>query len=527
MTALSARPFDAARSAELLATLERSVVRAEPLDLTRPRDAVRLPPGSEILVTNNDPVLALALEDRLKYDGYRPRLVDLTTLPSHPRPSALGGLVVLAPAQGGDDAFVKNALFALQWAGSGLRRAGQQSAALFVTVSRLDGAFGLIHPDENREPLDGGLAGLCKTVSHEWPEVRCKALDLAGDFVHVEDAASALVEEMFLAGPLEVGLTRSGRCLLDRHVQPLPTGPLTPPLQPGEVIVVSGGARGVTAEVAVALARAYRPTLILLGRSEPPRPEPDWLIPLQTEIEIKRELGRRPGASPKVIGEQYRAIAAQREMRQTLDRIAAAEATAVYHRVDIRDTAAVASVLADVRRDYGPIRGIIHGAGVLADAKIEDKTPEQFERVYETKVTGLRVLLQAVQPEELRVLALFSSSTGRFGRAGQVDYAIANEVLNKIAQQQARQLPHCRVVSVNWGPWDGGMVTPALKKLFAQEGVGLIGLEAGAEYLVRELGTAQERSVEIVILGGVLTRHQRTVLSAVRWPTYAIAAERV
>ena len=113
-----------------------------------------------------------------------------------------------------------------------------------------------------------------------------------------------------------------------------------------------------------------------------------------------------------------------------------------------------------------PIRGIIHGAGVLADARIEDKTHEQFERVYATKVAGLRALLHAVEPDELRALVLFSSSTGRFGRTGQVDYAIANEVLNKLAQQQARRLPRCRVVSVNWGPWDGGMVNAALKNGF-------------------------------------------------------------
>jgi hypothetical protein len=163
---------------------------------------------------------------------------------------------------------------------------------------------------------------------------------------------------------------------------------------------------------------------------------------------------------------------------------------------------AVAVILGQVHFTHGPVRGVIHGAGVLADAKIEDKTPEQFDRVYETKVAGLRALLAAVRPDELRFLVLFSSSTGRFGRTGQVDYAVANEVLNKTAQRQARQLPGCRVVSVNWGPWDGGMVTPALKKVFAQEGIGLIGLEAGAEYLVRELGAADERAVEVVIFGG-------------------------
>jgi hypothetical protein len=78
---------------------------------------------------------------------------------------------------------------------------------------------------------------------------------------------------------------------------------------------------------------------------------------------------------------------------------------------------------------------------------------------------------------------------------------VANEVLNKLAQQQAHRRPACRVLSLNWGPWDGGMVTPALKKLFAAEGVEIIDLAAGADYLLRELATAPGGPVELVIHG--------------------------
>ena len=102
------------------------------------------------------------------------------------------------------------------------------------------------------------------------------------------------------------------------------------------------------------------------------------------------------------------------------------------------DAAAVTATFAEVRAAHGPIRGLIHGAGVLADKLIEQKTEEQFDLVYGTKVHGLRNLLAATAQDELRLIALFSSYTGRFGRTGQVDYAAANEVLNKIAQQQSR-----------------------------------------------------------------------------------------
>jgi Polyketide synthase dehydratase/KR domain len=141
----------------------------------------------------------------------------------------------------------------------------------------------------------------------------------------------------------------------------------------------------------------------------------------------------------------------------------------------------------------------VHGAGVLADRLIIDKTREQFTQVYDTKVSGLRSLLAATSEDELRFIALFSSTTGRFGRTGQVDYAVANEVLNKLAQVEARRRADCRVVSINWGPWDGGMVTPSLKKVFAGEGIGLIGLAAGGEFLVHEIG-AIDAPVEVIAI---------------------------
>ena len=114
---------------------------------------------------------------------------------------------------------------------------------------------------------------------------------------------------------------------------------------------------------------------------------------------------------------------------------------------------------------------------------------------------GFEALLEAVEGDELKVIVAFSSSTGRFGRKGQVAYAAANEVLNKLAQREAHERPGCRVLSMNWGPWEGGMVTPQLQKVFALEGVGLIRLLAGAAYLVREMSTPAGGPVEIVILG--------------------------
>ncbi|HMB06183.1 MAG TPA: SDR family NAD(P)-dependent oxidoreductase, partial [Isosphaeraceae bacterium] len=419
-------------------------------------------------------------------------------------PARLDGLVLPATMSGTDDAAIKGAFRLLRTAGTGLRQAGRETGAVLATVSRLDGSFGLRGLPPHAEPTSGGLAGLAKTAGHEWSEVHCKAIDLDPGIEGSDQAAAAIVEEMFRRGPAEVGIARAGRFRLELSPAALNRDGRIPPLEPGDLVVITGGARGITAEVAIALADAFRPTLLVLGRSPEPTREPDWLAPLRDEAEIKRALlARADGqATPRAIAEQSRQVAANREVLRNLERIEAAGAHVIYRPADVRDEEAVRRRLDEARAGFGPIRGLIHGAGVLADRRIEEKDDEQFAAVYDTKVAGLRALLRSLGPDALRVLVLFSSSTARFGRKGQVAYAAANEVLNKWAQREARRRPACRVVSINWGPWDGGMVTSSLKPIFEAEGIALIPPRDGARYLVEEIQTAADhRPVEVVVLG--------------------------
>ena len=281
------------------------------------------------------------------------------------------------------------------------------------------------------------LAGLSKTAMHEWPEVTCRAIDVSPDDPNLDALAAALADELLRATPIEVGVTSQSRMTIEL------CDSTSPPIQPGllspsDVIVISGGGRGVTAEAALALAETNRPTLVLLGRSPAPDAEPDWLHGLSDEAEIKRALIARSNgnASPREIGRQYDELRAARELRANLERIAAAGSQVVYRSVDVRSAGAVLEALSQVRRELGPITGLIHGAGVIEDRLIEDKSDEQFDRVVGTKIEGLLNLLQATNDDPLTILALFSSSTGRFGRKGQVDYAVANEALDKIARDQ-------------------------------------------------------------------------------------------
>ncbi len=476
--------------------VRRLVPTAVPLKGAEARGSVTLRDGGEVWVLDDGTGLAESIVERLDSLGYRGRLVDRGSIGSLAAPGSLSGLILLGPEPG--DAFRL-----LRLAAPGLRRAGGEGGASLLTVSRLGGTFGLTGLAGGADVASGALAGLAKTAGHEWPEVDCKAVDLDPAWTGAE-AAPAIVEELLTRGPAEVGLAPGGRTTIALRSEPVGPASGAGPFSAGDLVVITGGARGVTAEVAVGLASGFRPTVAILGRSPAPGPEAAWLAPLVGEAEIKRALHARAGgrATPRELDDQFRQVAANREVLANLGRIEAAGAKVAYRSVDVRDRDAVEAAVGSLRAEFGPVRGLVHGAGVLADRRIEDQADDQFARVFETKVAGLDALLGAIGGDDLRALVLFSSSTARFGRSGQVAYAAANEALNKRARREAQARPGCRVVAVNWGPWAGGMVTPALRPLFEAEGIALIPVEQGAKYLVEELRAGGDRPVEVVILGG-------------------------
>ncbi|MFE2943946.1 SDR family NAD(P)-dependent oxidoreductase [Streptomyces sp. NPDC059255] len=392
------------------------------------------------------------------------------------------------------------------------RTAGR--GGLFVTVQDTGGDFGLGGHAPGRAWL-GGVAGLVRTAAKEWPDASVKAVDCERGGRSDEAVADAIVRELLEGGPAtEAGLRADGTRTTLRSV-PAPVTPAAAPrITSASVIVATGGARGVTAAALLDLARTHRPRIVLLGRTEPV-PEPDGAASADDEPALVRLLaehaaehtaehtaehstGSTADSSPARITARAREILAAREVRATLAALEAAGSPVRYVRADVRDSEALAAALRDVRDAWGPVTGIVHGAGVLADKRIADKSDAQVEQVMSTKVDGLRALLAATADDPLDVICLFSSVAAGYGNAGQSDYAMANEVLGQVASAEQARRPDCLVRCVAWGPWQGGMVTPALAAHFGRSGVPLIPLEQGAAAFTAELdGTAGEARVTL------------------------------
>ncbi len=486
-------------------SLERSLLQAKDYHPDSSRRRLNWESGAELWILNDGDDLAKALVKKFQQEGYRPRSISFSANELPKPPEVLAGLLIVSPPGYFSKQLIRRGFEILQAAASPLKQAASGRDPVVVGIARMDGAFGLLPGPKDFFPWAGAWAGLVKTALQEWPELRGRAFDVDQNWEDGEEAARQLFDEILAEGPLELGL--SSRGVVQTHLvqQDLPSESVPGFFGPEDVLLITGGGRGVTAETALALAQVFHPTLILLGRSPEPSPEAPWLQDLQEEGEIKQALLEQVGSkkcSPSQLEAQYRQCMANREILRTLERIQAAGSPAHYRSVDVRDKKRVTEVLGELRAELGPISGFIHGAGVLADKKIEEKTWEQFESVWSTKVEGMQHLLDALQPDPLKAWVLFSSTTARWGRRGQVDYAMANEALNKTAQVEAARRPGCRVLAVNWGPWEGGMVGEGLKKIFRQEGVGMIPLHAGSEYLAREIQSGPTDAVEIVVSAG-------------------------
>ncbi|WP_405143224.1 SDR family NAD(P)-dependent oxidoreductase [Sphaerisporangium sp. NBC_01403] len=204
----------------------------------------------------------------------------------------------------------------------------------------------------------------------------------------------------------------------------------------GTVCLVTGGAEGITAYAAADLARRTGCTLVVLGRTAADEP---------------------------------RVVAAMERLG----------VPAHYLSCDVTDAGDLTRAMADAR-GFGPVRGLIHGAGVNRPARMAGVTAGTLRDHLAPKVDGLALLLGAVG-EDLRLLVAFGSIIGRRGLTGQAEYCLANDWMRASVEDWAAAHPACRTHLLEWSLWSGiGMgVRLDTVDTLARQGVAAIGPESG------------------------------------------------
>jgi NAD(P)-dependent dehydrogenase (short-subunit alcohol dehydrogenase family) len=352
---------------------------------------------------------------------------------------------------------------------------------------------------------DGGIAGFTKCLGYEWPEVTVRVVDIDPETPPTQLTELLMGELGDPDGPFEVGRTRDRRVTWQCEPGPLPKTQSHIQLTAQDTLLVTGGARGITAKVALEFARRFQCKLVLLGSSPLPSEETTETVKLTRPAELKAALTRLlqtagSPATPAHVESAYKRLLKDREILANFEAIRRAGSSIEYRPVDIRDTDALSAIVKELEANGG-VAGVIHGAGVIEDKLLRDKTPESFDRVFGTKVDSALTLARVLRPEKLKFFMLFASITSRYGNRGQSDYAAANEVLSKLACDLDRRWPG-RVVSIAWGPWaQVGMVADLEKHLVAR-GLKLIEPEVGANFAVDEVIYGAKGEPEVLIAGG-------------------------
>ncbi|OLE25264.1 MAG: hypothetical protein AUG49_11350 [Catenulispora sp. 13_1_20CM_3_70_7] len=261
-----------------------------------------------------------------------------------------------------------------------------------------------------------GLSGFLGSLHQEFPELGLTLLRVPASEAGIRAAAWYASAE---PGRLrELVMTEDG---VIHRPRMLPANSCASPeddslLGPGDVVLVTGGAKGIGHECAAALARRAGSRLGLLGRA---RPESDPVL------------------------------------RRHLDALIAAGLTVSYAQADLADPAAVGRAVRELESALGPVTAVVHAAGVNEPAAFDAIDEAELERHLAPKVRGLDAVLAAVPPRRLKVLIAFGSVIGRYGLPGECHYGLANGLLRQRAEKLAEESPSCRVRVVDWSVWSG------------------------------------------------------------------------
>jgi NAD(P)-dependent dehydrogenase (short-subunit alcohol dehydrogenase family)/acyl carrier protein len=459
--------------------LHRYVLAVEPIEPAVPNGFALA--ERRFALTDDGRGVAPRLAELLAARGAAVRILDGLADGSREPLGAVDGLIHLAPLAPEPSGDPEKTLFSVA------KEAVASGAQWLFAATGLGGAFG--HLAGSASTSAAGVAGFLKSVAKEWPDLRVRAIDLDVDQAAERMAEMVMAEILCDGREVEVGYRDGVRLGLRPIAEARPENGAHEPLSlgPESVVLITGGARGITAAAALELAARYGCALELVGRTPAPEGAEDPRTASAADAPaLRRTLAQLGRTQPAVIEAEVGRLLAARELRATLGALAARLGDRLrYHQVDVRDQAAFGALLDDVYRRHGRLDGVIHAAGVIEDRLLRDKSSASFERVFDTKVQSALTLVEKLRPD-VRFVVFFSSIAGAFGNRGQSDYAAANDYLDKLAHQLQRRLSG-RVLSINWGPWAGGMMSPELERESARRGIGLIGLEEGVAHLLDEV----------------------------------------
>lgn len=255
------------------------------------------------------------------------------------------------------------------------------------------------------------------------------------------------------------------------------------------VWLIPGGARGITAELALELGRHTGAKLHLIGSSPFPEIPEAWRELDEAGLaSLRQEIFRQALQEGKKPAEVWCRIEKDLEMDRNLRQMSQEKISWEYHRCDLCQRDEVLWLLEAILKKEGRIDGILYGAGYEKSARFVRKKREDWQKTIMTKVGGLGTLLDALETRPPRWIVGMGSIAGRLGANGQSDYALANAWMAKMLNRFGRKTG-CHVCTFHWNPWDevGMALRPESKILFQQMALWLMPVREGKRHFLAEM----------------------------------------
>ncbi len=393
-----------------------------------------------------------------------------------------------------------------KYLGAGLLKADPGHATFMAVVTTLDGGFGY-KTREAYDPIYGAIHGPTLCLRKEFENSTVKLLDFEPSSTNQTIVQKTFYEILYSDKRLEIGYADGKRWTLVGKPAALDKSKQTTALQ-GKNVIITGGGRGLGALFARMLAEQHKPNLVLLDiidLSDKAKRlnamSPDEIKAYKTgELwnEIKATADK---PTPALLEREFTKLKDAADMHRNLEAIRALGVKVSYYRCDLNDAAAFASVMQNLKADFGQVDGVVHFAGLERSKLAMDKTVEEFMLIFKTKSDSAINLWKSGVVKEKGFWVMVSSIAGKFGNLGQTDYAAASDYIAKFCLSQANR--GVRAVSVDMtGYAQIGMgARPGVEAFLKSQEMDFLYPEEGMQVMIDEL--AYGKVPEIILSGSL------------------------
>ncbi|TDE29423.1 SDR family NAD(P)-dependent oxidoreductase [Flavobacterium ranwuense] len=311
--------------------------------------------------------------------------------------------------------------------------------------------------------IEGDLKPILRSFQQESPDVKTLSIDFNSE---IKDFETLLIDEIkncnkYKEVSYDVSKTRT-----ESEVEIIfpKKNNANYPISEGDVILASGGGKGITFESVFEMAKVTNAKLAIFGRSNPNQDK---------ALSDNLELLKRNNITYK------------------------------YYSVNVLNKEDLNDCVVNIVKELGHIKAILHGAGVNNPNRIEFLSIKDFDKTFSVKVDGMKNIIDAVDAKQLNLVIGYGSIIAQSGMQGNADYAWANDQLALVIENFSKENSHCKCITLEWSVWDETGMGVNLNSIDILKGQGVwpIPIKNGVEILKAVISDDQCQNGRYIVSG--------------------------